>query len=253
MARRFDMSILSYVVGFSFPALPSIYLAKSESTSPFLISPQAHISSLGSLHHQSQRLTDARKYHTMGIATSLRPFTLLLLAATVPTAYSHDPCGPLIQGPNVPNNTCNTTINLVTKPSVYGALLLNDGSGLNVTWYNCLPVVFDACTAITAPSTPTGAWNWTDPGSQCVMGFWLPQYNGSAPLPSYESCVDNIFTPMYNIGMDVGGTRFNQVTVNLVNLPDNYQTGSQVDIGYPSYMISYLPLQQGAEIPLTRG
>lgn len=65
--------------------------------------------------------------------------------------------------------------------------------------------------------------------------------------------MDNIFTPMYNIGMDVGGTKYNQVTVNLRVLPDNYQTGAQVDSGYPSYTITYLPLMQGPEIPLTRG
>ena len=184
------------------------------------------------------------------MATSLRLYIFLLLVATIPSIHCHDPCGPVVQGSNLPNNTCNRTIDLVTAPSIYGALLLNDGSGLNVTWYNCLPVVFDVCAAINSSDTPTGIWNWTDPGSQCVMGFWLPIYNGSAPLPTYDACVDNIYTPMYNIGLDYGGTAYNQVTVNLRKLPDDYQTGMQVDVGYPSYTITYLPLQQGPTTPL---
>ena len=83
------------------------------------------------------------------------------------------------------------------------------------------------------------------------MGFWLPQYNGSAPVPTYESCIDDIFSPMYNLGLNYGGTAYNQVTVNLRTLPNDYQTGTQVDVGYPSYTISYLPLIRGPETPLT--
>lgn len=186
----------------------------------------------------------------MWIATSLKLFSLLLFAATLPYTHCRDPCGPAIQGPNLPKNTCNHTIDRVTAPSIYGALLSNDGTGLEITWYNCIPVVYDVCTAFNASDTPVGVWNWTDPGSGCVMGFWLPPYNGSAPKPSYEACMDNIYIPMFNIGMDYGGTAYNQVTVNIVRMPDDYQTGMQVDAGYPSYTITYMPLQQGSEFPL---
>ena len=85
------------------------------------------------------------------------------------------------------------------------------------------------------------------------MGFWLPQYNGSAPTPTYAACVNNIYTPMYEIGLNYGGTAYNQVAVNIKALPDNYQTGEAVDVGYPSYTITYLPLQRGPETPLSRG
>ena len=83
------------------------------------------------------------------------------------------------------------------------------------------------------------------------MGFWLPEYNGSAPLPTYDACMDNIFVPMYNLGMDFGGKAYNQVTVNVAKLPDDYQTGVQVDSGYPSYTITYYPLQSGPSTPLS--
>ena len=187
-------------------------------------------------------------------ATSLiRLLILLLLTATLPPAHSFDPCGPRVQDVTTPNNTCNRAIDLATGPSAYGAILLNDGSGLNITWDNCIAVTFDACAAITNPSTPVGQWNWTDPGSECVMGFWLPQYNGSAPRPTYDACMNNIYTPMYQVGMDFGGTAYNQVVVNLKQMPNDYETGEAVDVGYPSYTITYLPLQQGPETPLSKG
>ena len=234
-----------------------MYLAQSKSTSPLLLllQLQLHFIILGSLLHQSRsERTDATNDRKMRIATSLSLlfFITVHFAAAVPYAHLHDPCGPVVQGNNLPNNTCNRTLDLVTAPSIYGALLLNDGSGLTIPWYNCLPVAYDACAAINSSDTPVGVWNWTDPGSSCVMGFWLPQYNGSAPRPTYDACMNNIYIPMYNIGMDFGGKAYNQVTVNLVKLPDNYQTGSQVDVGYPSYTITYYPLQQRGSTPLSR-
>lgn len=57
---------------------------------------------------------------------------------------------------------------------------------------------------------------------------------------------------MYKIGSIDGGTAYNQVTVNLARLPDDYQyqTGAAVNVGYPSYTLTYLPLLAGPEIPL---
>ena len=185
--------------------------------------------------------------------TSLRLFILLFLTTIFTPTHSFDPCGPLVQDPSTPSDTCDRAITLATAPSAYGALLLNDGSGRNVTWDNCLPVIYDACAAINTSSTPVGKWNWIDPGSECVMGFWLPQYNGSAPTPTYAACVNNIYTPMFEIGLNYGGTAYNQVAVNIKALPDDYQTGEAVDVGYPSYTITYLPLQRGPETPLSRG
>ena len=58
--------------------------------------------------------------------------------------------------------------------------------------------------------------------------------------------------PMYDIGMQDGGTAYNQVTVNLKMLPDDYETGEAVNVGYPSYTITYLPLIAGVETPLSK-
>lgn len=166
-------------------------------------------------------------------------------------AATYDECGPAVQTFGTPD-TCNTAVTLVTAPAQYGALLTNDGSGLNITYENCLPVILDVCAVLTNPLTPVGQWNWSDAGSGCTMGFWLPQYNGSAPRPTVAACENNIFTPMYKIGSIDGGTAYNQVTVNLARLPDDYQyqTGAAVNVGYPSYTLTYLPLLAGPEIPL---
>ena len=186
----------------------------------------------------------------------LRLLTLGCLAATLPLtlAFHPDPCGPVIQIQDglTPNNTCNRTVSLVTAPAPYGAMLTNDGSGNNITWENCVTVVYDACAAMTDPSAPTGKWNWTDPGSGCVMGFWLPQYNGSAPVPTYDVCFNNIYTPMAAIGADFGGAAINQVAVNVKLMPNNYETGEAVNVGYPSYTITHWPLQQGPQTPLQK-
>lgn len=64
--------------------------------------------------------------------------------------------------------------------------------------------------------------------------------------------MDNIYMSMYNIGMQFGGTAYNQVVVNLKQLPDDYETGEAVNVGYPSYTISYLPLISGVETPLSK-
>lgn len=72
------------------------------------------------------------------------------------------------------------------------------------------------------------------------MGFWLPTYEGSArPIRDFEECVRDVWTPMvgfcnparspglYNLGL-----------VNLRRVPDAEQSGSQVDAGYPSYVLA---------------
>ena len=161
-----------------------------------------------------------------------------------------DPCGPVVQDvldPTIPNDTCTAKISFSPSPATYGASLLNDGSGLDINYYNCYPVILDVCAALTDPRTPRGAWNWTDVGSECVMGFWLPEYAGAAPIKTVDACEKQVFTPMYKIGRNMGGTAYNQVVVNLRVLPDDTQTGQQVSAGYPSYTITYLPLIKGNE------
>jgi len=159
-----------------------------------------------------------------------------------------DPCGPTIQDaldPTIPNDTCKADVTFSPSPATYGATLLNDGSGPDINYDNCFPVVLDVCAALTSPDTPVGAWNWTGVGSECTMGFWIPEYPGAAPLPSVDACENQIFRPMTSIGERRGGTAYNQVVVNLEVLPDDSQTGRQVSAGYPSYTITYLPLIKG--------
>ncbi|KAL6718636.1 hypothetical protein ACLMJK_002870 [Lecanora helva] len=159
-----------------------------------------------------------------------------------------DPCGPAVQDrldPTIPNDTCKSNITYSPSPATYGATLLNDGSGHEINYDNCYPVVLDVCAAIASIDTPLGVWNWTDVGSECVMGFWLPDLPGAAPRMNVRRCENQVFRPMVDIGEHRGGAAYNQVVVNLRVLPDDSQTGVQVSAGYPSYTISYLPLIKG--------
>ena len=197
------------------------------------------------------------------LATVLR-LTWAIPAAPVPSSTSarpafpspsvsvgpKDSCGPVVQDrldPTIPNDTCTAEITFSPSPATYGATLLNDGSGLDINYQNCYPVVLDVCAYIAAADTPVGVWNWTDVGSQCVMGFWLPIYPEAAPRPTVSQCEKQIFNPMVDIGEKQGGTAYNQVVVNLAVLPDDSQNGVQVSAGYPSYTITYLPLIKGNE------
>ena len=177
---------------------------------------------------------------------------LSLLTTITPNPIPHDACGPLIQDPDTPD-TCNQAVRYVKTPNQYGAVLTNDGSGFDVAWDNCYPVVYDVCTMIADPDQPTGAWNWTGAGSGCSMGFWLSEYQGAAPLPTSKACYNNIYMAMVNIGKKMGGTAYNQVTVNLATLPDNTRNGSQINVGYPSYTISYLPMQSAPVLYRSKG
>ena len=169
-------------------------------------------------------------------------------SATSPP-MKYDACGPTIQSPGE-TDTCNTPVTFGTFPAPYKVFLSNDGSGDDITYENCLPIVLDVCATLTNPQTPVGQWNWTGQGSGCTMGFWLPQYSGSAPVPSLQACKENIYTPLWHIAQSNGGTAQNQATINLATLPNNDQTGAAVNVGYPSYTLTYLPLIQGPSVSL---
>lgn len=76
------------------------------------------------------------------------------------------------------------------------------------------------------------------------MGFFLPPYEGSAKIPSLRHCAEDIFGAMARLGRR-RGDGFNIMVVNVRKLPDEEQTGEAVNVGYPSYTISGLPLVHG--------
>lgn len=72
------------------------------------------------------------------------------------------------------------------------------------------------------------------------MGFWLPNYEGSAkPTKDVDECAKNIFTPLMGFCNPVlTPGLYNWGLVNVKLVPDYTQTGIQVDAGYPSYIMA---------------
>jgi len=79
------------------------------------------------------------------------------------------------------------------------------------------------------------------------MGFWLPSGEGAAPVVrDVEACRNNIFRPLVGFCNPSGNMgEFNLGSVNIVRVPDLLQTGTQVDSGYPSYVLATRALTKG--------
>ena len=163
-------------------------------------------------------------------------------ASAVPS--NGDPCGPAIQdNPNYPN-TCAAKVNLVTTPAPYGVYCGSDGPA-SINWAACEKVFQGVCGGIPWTQYPKGAWVWSDPGTGCAVGTWMPPGSdgkgaSAAMTPSLLRCYDLISQVMVDsCSTATGGS--NIASVNVVTLPsfsDPSQTGSQVNVGYPSYVIA---------------
>lgn len=171
-----------------------------------------------------------------------------------------DPCGPKVQGPDsfptCSNGTSNSSselaelgfdpgyVYLSDEPAYYGAQCMNstdDTSALNAK--NCKVSIVDICRKINSRYSPKGKWVWSSVGGpDCAVGYWSPAYNGSAPVPDRTRCEQGIYETMMGLCVTEPDLYFygvsNMVAVNLVNLPSANSTGSQVNVGYPSYVIA---------------
>ncbi|KAL6720743.1 hypothetical protein ACLMJK_002668 [Lecanora helva] len=183
------------------------------------------------------------------------------VATVTPTASpkqpNGDPCGPAIQdNPNYPN-TCNLIPSYVQSPNPYGinCSLTYDvqkypNVGLN--WDNCAASLKSICTKMEDSRTQTGLWIWSKLATNCALGFYLPPYQGSAPRPSAQRCV-NIFTAMQNTCKTTAAPN-DVASINIRALPgfdpaywnsgfteqmtvNNNFTGEAVNVGYPSFLL----------------
>ena len=59
----------------------------------------------------------------------------------------------------------------------------------------------------------------------------------AAPLPQWLQCRNDIYKLMAMTCFEFRDRAFNVAAVNLVTLPSVETTGSQVDVGYASYII----------------
>lgn len=187
--------------------------------------------------------------------------TTIATPAPVPAAGNGDPCGPTIQDtPNYPD-TCSIAPVLVKSPQPYGvnctALSPIKGDEI-VSWGNCSASFQDACTKALDTRTRPGVWIWSTLALGCAVGFFKPPYPGAAQLLNNTRCIE-IFTAM-NDSCSTSVPASNFGGVNLRTLPgippatvngqavyDGYPGedftfyGNAVNVGYPSYAITYTP------------
>ena len=172
------------------------------------------------------------------------PATFRTSTAASAAPSNGDPCGPKIQdNPNYPN-TCAAKVNLVTTPAPYGVVCGSDGP-TSINWAACEKVFQGVCGGILWTEYPKGAWVWSDPGTGCAVGTWMPPGSdgkgaGAAMTPSLIRCYDLISQAMIDSCSTASG-KSNIASVNVGTLPsfsDSSKTGSQMNVGYPSYVIA---------------
>ena len=191
----------------------------------------------------------------------LLPPTIITTPAPVPASINGGQCGPTTQDtPNYPN-TCDVAPTLVESPQPYGincTALTQVKGALAISWNNCAASYQDICTKALDSRTRKGIWIWSMLAENCVLGFFLPPFPGSAQLLNNTRCVE-IFAAMSDTCSTVvpasnwGGVNLRTIPghpPSIVNgqavydgYPENDVTfqGDAVNVGYPSYAISYTP------------
>ena len=209
----------------------------------------------------------------MSLFTLLAPFcfySLLIIfapqtvatPAPVPAPVNGDPCGPAIQdNPNYPN-TCSIAPAYALSPQPYAincTAITPVGGYFGIAWANCSASLDDVCTRALDPRTRKGVWIWSVMAEQCALGFFLPPYPGSAQLLNGTRCLE-IFKALSDTcstsmpPSNWGGVNLATIpghppdsVVNGVGVYNGYPSnaytfqGNAVNVGYPSYAISYLP------------
>ena len=123
-------------------------------------------------------------------------------------ARTPDKCGPLIQNPGDPTDTCTSKPLTVTRPAAFGVLgFVPDLPGFSPAdgdaqipfpydWSSCNPTVTQVCAAMTAPDVQKNTWHFINGPSDtpkqgdlpCQMGFWLPSDPNAAAIPLENQC-----------------------------------------------------------------
>ena len=173
------------------------------------------------------------------------------ISNTTNSAPVRDPCGPLNQpSPNPAGDTCNVSVIQSIDPAPYGVQCLKDHSRVaHINFTACsLETIPAICDKLADPAVQTGVWIWASAAdttgvASCFMGFFLPPYSGSAPKPSREKCVEDIFRPMAGYCNPATGYlttegMYNLATVNVKEKPNGDYNGQAVDVGYPSYAMA---------------
>lgn len=173
-------------------------------------------------------------------------FTLAVSAApvntTVESPQKHDNCGPQVQIPSDPADTCAAPPANDGTAGAFNVVGLQDRflfTGFD--WTICAPLVNTTCDIMDNAATANGAWHFStsqvelDYGSPaCQMGFWLPGDPAAARKPSKSQCW-NIFTTMVHHSQ-YSGWKWYGASINL----KTYPAGQEGQLGAGSHGKLYL-------------
>lgn len=130
---------------------------------------------------------------------------LALTVTAIPTASppaGGDQCGPTVQIPSDPKETCSAGPSPISLGSsaTFGIAPLSNGKFKNFDKTICGPVVTTICNIMANSSTMNGTWYFStshvpfnNRDQACQMGFYLPSDPGAAPRPLPPQC-QNIFS-----------------------------------------------------------
>lgn len=153
-----------------------------------------------------------------------------------------DPCGPQGNQTDFEStlNTCgqiNTTY--THAPSIYGVQCLNVNPSWNqsIRTTSCVSNIDEMCDLISESKANVSQWTWSSGGPNCTMGIWFNPSPAAQPSLTWSHCYNDIYGLMLTTCFPSDGGQFNVAAVNVKSLPAVGTSGSQVDSGYPSYVI----------------
>ena len=131
-------------------------------------------------------------YPSTFLVSTLFTFAVTAAPVTDPST-SRDQCGPKVQIPGDPIDTCHeqpTLLEAGASPGAYGITPIA-GAGQSYNNVDCEPVIAELCKTMSAPDVMLGKWYFhtdhtsdIDTFGDCQMGFYLPALKDAAPKPA---------------------------------------------------------------------
>ncbi|KAL8905346.1 MAG: hypothetical protein Q9207_002694 [Kuettlingeria erythrocarpa] len=208
-------------------------------------------------------------YRLTTLASTLLAVGVINAAPLTTPPPNGDQCGPTVQIPGDPADTCKGQPILASPGASPGAYSITPVPAADRSMqYNpstCDPVIDELCKSMARADVTLGKWYFhtNEVGNTaCQMGFYLPAQEGAAPKPATvgedgntgNQC-ENILGAIRWAARDRSGvfTDLAAETVNLVKPPVGVEgmwgmdgdevmertDGQAVNAGYPSYMWQY--------------
>ncbi|KAL8846782.1 MAG: hypothetical protein Q9221_008147 [Calogaya cf. arnoldii] len=222
--------------------------------------------------------TGTSRHHVLTILASTLLTLTVTAAPSTAVAPKHDPCGPIIQIPGDPANTCNEApvpIGADASPGAYSITPIPQRFPEGYNSATCDPVINELCKIMSSADVTLGRWYFQTNDAQtheCQMGFYLPAIEGAALRPKTvgedpengNQCkkILGAIAKAAEVPFPLTtyiNSNFQAQTVNLVKRPINMEgmwpsiegiqepfDGQAVNAGYPSYLWQMQAIKQPA-------